>query len=58
MSLAATSSAWLGVPYNLELFTENGVGKITLDFTDATFATMTYTLNGIIQTKRIERLVY
>ena len=49
------SSAWLGVPYTASLFTSTVVGTMSLDFSDASNATMTYTVNGITQVKRIER---
>jgi hypothetical protein len=52
------SSAWLGVPYNPALATATPVGSVSLDFDDASSATMTYTVNGITQVKRIERLAY
>ena len=53
-----TSSPWLGVPYNPALATATNVGSVSLDFDNASSATMTYTVNGITQVKRIERLVY
>ena len=53
-----TSSAWLGVPYNPSLFTATVVGNMSLDFTDASNATMSYTVNGFTQTKHIERQPY
>ena len=37
---------------------EEPVGSVSLDFDDASSATMTYTVNGITQVKRIERLAY
>jgi hypothetical protein len=52
---STASSAWLGVPYTASLFTSTVVGTMSLDFTDASNATMTYTVNGITQSKRIER---
>ena len=53
-----TSSAWLGVPYVASAFTATAVGTIALDFSDASNATMSYTVNGFTQVKRIERVVY
>ncbi len=55
---AHTSSPWLGVPYNPALATATSVGSVSLDFDNASSATMTYTVNGITQVKRIERLAY
>ena len=55
---AHTSAAWLGVPYNGSQFTATIVGSIALDFTDASTAVMTYTVNGFTQVKRIERQPY
>ncbi len=52
------SSAWLGVPYSPSLFTATNVGNMSLDFTDASNAIMTYTVNGITQVKRIERQAF
>ena len=56
--LSHTSSAWLGVPYVASAFTATTVGTMSLDFRDASNATMTYTVNGVTQSKRIERVVY
>lgn len=53
-----TSSAWLGVPYNGAAAGVTNVGTMSLDFTDANNATMTYTVNGLTQQKRIERQPY
>ncbi len=55
---AHTSAAWLGVPYNGSQFTATNVGSIALDFSDASTAVMTYTVNGFQQVKRIERQPY
>jgi hypothetical protein len=51
----ASSSRWLGVPYNPAQFTPTRVGNMTLDFANASEATMTYIVNGVEQTKRITR---
>ena len=53
-----TSSAWLGVTYNPGAFTATNVGAISLDFTDASNATMTTTVNGFTQVRHIERQPY
>jgi hypothetical protein len=50
-----TSSAWLGVSYDVSQFRTTKVGTMTIDFEDANRATMIYTVNGVTQTKRITR---
>lgn len=55
---AHTSAAWLGVPYNGSQFTATNVGSISIDFSDASTATMTTTVNGLVQSRRIERQPY
>ncbi|MEO8103318.1 MAG: hypothetical protein ABI790_12375 [Betaproteobacteria bacterium] len=55
---ATTSSSWLGFTYNLAQFATTRVGTMTLDFADQNNATMTYTVNGIVQTKSIVRLPF
>ncbi|MCY7387628.1 MAG: hypothetical protein LH481_06135, partial [Burkholderiales bacterium] len=52
------SSPWLGVTYNPAAFKAIIVGTISLDFSDASNATMTTTVNGITQVRRIERQPY
>ena len=53
-----TSSPWLGVPYNASSFQVTKVGSMTINFTDQNNATMTYSVNGISQTKFIVRQPY
>ncbi len=53
-----TSSPWLGVPYNASLFRTQSVGTVSFDFRDQDNAKMTYTVNGVTQTKSISRLVF
>lgn len=55
---ATTSSPWLGVPYNAAAFTPVKVGGVVLTFIDQDNATMTYTVNGVTQTKSIVRQPY
>ena len=55
---ATTSSAWLGTPYLTSAFAPVKVGTMTLNFSDQNTATMTYTVNGITQTKNIVRQPY
>lgn len=52
------SSAWLGAAYDPSMFSSSSVGTLTIDFTDASTATMTTTLNGIMQVRRIVRQPY
>ena len=53
-----SSSPWLGVAYNPSLFTATIVGTMSLDFSNASSATMTTTVNGITQVRHIERQPY
>jgi hypothetical protein len=55
---ASTSSPWLGTAYSPAAFAPVKVGSMTLDFTDTGFATMTYTVRGITQSKTIVRQPY
>jgi YVTN family beta-propeller protein len=52
------SSAWLGVPYNAAAFSTQIVGSVNFDFSTANTAKMTYTVNGVTQTKVITRLEF
>jgi Calx-beta domain/Putative Ig domain len=52
---ATTGSAWLGVVYDPQRLLANKVGTVTIDFANANEATMTYTVNGLTQTKRMTR---
>jgi hypothetical protein len=54
----AQSSPWVGVPYNASAFAAVPVGTISLAFTDANNANMSYTINGVTQTKPITRLPF
>jgi hypothetical protein len=55
---ATTSSAWLGTDYSPAAFVPVNVGSMTLDFTDQDWATMTYTVRGVTQSKTIVRQSY
>jgi chitodextrinase len=48
----------LGVPYNPSSFVATQAGTMTLTFTDANTGTMTYTVDGITQTKPITRIPF
>jgi hypothetical protein len=49
-------SPWLGVPYDASVFRTLLVGSVRFDFRDQDHADMTYTINGVTQTKAISRL--
>jgi predicted extracellular nuclease len=53
-----TSSPWLGVPYDATQFRTQSVGTISFDFRDQDNAKMTYTVNGVTQTKSISRFAF
>ncbi len=55
---SAQSSPWLGVPYNAAAFGVVPVGSVTFNFSDASNATMTYTVSGVTQSKAITRLPF
>jgi hypothetical protein len=55
---ATTSSAWLGTSYSPSSFAPVKVGSMTLNFTDQGWATMTYTVGGVTQSKTIVRQPY
>ena len=55
---ATTSSAWLGTDYSPAAFAPVKVGSMTLDFTDQDWATMTYSVRGVTQSKTIVRQSY
>jgi chitinase len=53
-----TSSPWLGVPYNAAAVNAQVAGSITFTFTDLNHAVMTYTIDGVTQSKAITRQVF
>ena len=55
---STTSSPWLGAQYNANSFQVTKVGVMTITFIDQNNATMTYSVNGISQTKIIVRQPY
>jgi hypothetical protein len=55
---ATISSPWLGVNYDPNLFIARRVGQTNIDFANANDATITYEVNGVVQTKRIQRQPY
>ena len=52
---STTSSPWLGVPYDASKFQATKVGTLVIDYRDAGTATITYTINGVSQTRVISR---
>jgi hypothetical protein len=50
-----TGSAWLGVPYNPTTLVTQVVGSVTFRFVDRDNALMSYTVDGVTQTKPITR---
>ncbi len=50
--------AWLGVPYNVAQFSAAPVGSMSFRFLDANTADLTYTVDGVTQTKTITRQPY
>jgi hypothetical protein len=50
-----TSSRWLGTTYNPAAFSPQAVGNVTFTFTDINNAVMTYTVDGITQSKNLSR---
>jgi hypothetical protein len=53
-----TSSPWIGVPYNAAAVNAQVAGTITFTFTDLNHAVMTYTIDGVTQSKPITRQVF
>ena len=51
-------AAVLGVPYNPAAFSATAAGTMTFTFTDANTGTMTYTVDGVTQTKPISRIPF
>ncbi len=54
----STSSAWLGVPYDVRLFAPTKVGQISIAFIDENTATVTFNVNGVVRTGTISRQPY
>jgi chitinase len=52
---STTSSPWLGTVYNPAALAVSKVGSVTFTFLSADAAMMTYTVNGVTQSKRITR---
>ena len=56
--IQATGSPLLGSSYNAASFAWTGAGPITLNFTDANSGSMTYTVDGVTQTKSVSRVQF
>ena len=54
----ATGSQLIGATYNASLFTPVNAGNVTITFSDANNASMSYTVDGVTQTKSISRLPF
>ncbi|HUP29987.1 MAG TPA: hypothetical protein VM122_07440 [Usitatibacter sp.] len=54
----ANGSPWLGAPYNAAAFAPRDVGEVTLTFTDLSHGVMTYTIDGLTQSKPISRFTF
>ncbi|MBL8516623.1 MAG: hypothetical protein JNM76_06610 [Betaproteobacteria bacterium] len=54
----ATGSPLIGATYNPSLLNASTAGTVTITFTDAANATMSYTVDGVTQTKSISRLAF
>jgi hypothetical protein len=54
----ATGSPMIGTLYNVAAFSPVPAGAITLNFSDASNASMTYNVDGVTQTKPISRLQF
>jgi photosystem II stability/assembly factor-like uncharacterized protein len=50
-----SGSAWLGVPYNPSALTATAVGNVNFTFTDRDNGVMSYTIDGVTQSKPIAR---
>jgi hypothetical protein len=53
-----TSSPWVGVPYDASKLKATEVGTMSFKFLDGNTADMTYTVDGVTQTKTITRQPY
>ena len=56
--ITGTGAPVVGVVYNPNAFAARSVGELTLVFSDLNNATMTYTVDGVTQTKQITRLAF
>ena len=49
---------WLGIAFNAAAVAARDVGEVTLTFSDPTHAVMTYTIDGVTQSKPIARFIF
>ena len=54
----ATGSQLIGATYNASLFMPVSAGNVTITFSDANNASMSYTVDGVTQSKAISRLPF
>ena len=54
----STSAPWLTGNYNPAAFVPHEVGVVTLTFADPSNAVMTYTIDGVTQSKPISRFLF
>jgi hypothetical protein len=54
----STSSPWLGAAYSPAAFASHDVGEVTLTFSDPSHAVMSYTIDGVTQSKPISRFLF
>ena len=53
-----SGAAWLGAVYNPAAIHRVDAGEVTLTFSDPSHATMTYSIDGVTQSKPISRFVF
>jgi hypothetical protein len=53
-----SGAAWLGALYSPTAINRVDAGEVTLSFGDSSHATMTYTVDGVTQTKALSRFVF
>jgi hypothetical protein len=53
-----TSSPWLGAPYNAAAVNAQPAGNVSFTFTGVNSAVMTYTIDGVTQTKSLSRQAF
>ena len=56
--VAARGSPMIGTAYDPAMYTGKNAGSISIVFTDASTAVMTYSVNGVEQSKSLTRLVF
>ena len=54
----ANGVPWVGVPFNAAGVNLSPVGSFTFDFQDPSHATFTYTIDGVTQSKPVQRFIF